>query len=328
MGDQFRSHSQEEGLTLRNHQKPADALDALATMNLVLGSSAMLLAQEKFVEERQRRGERVDPLIAGPVLGGPAPAKPIIEKVLAEADPSRRVGIQSGEGAWLVVWEADKAPSLLLTRLPASQPILLSSPLQLDLLPRPWLQTRLIHLARKLIEMPTIQSTPVYSVLGPKILVDLFVPVWSKITDAMPRYENPLVSYKLLSSSVGEVPPPMSLSEGFTVRLANKDDDYRALAALFQSFSKTTSYPIDSYSAQALTRLSVEQHRVWIFVNTSQTLPGLSLIAGYLLLARETPRSVSISQLYTGRDYRGRGVGEALVRKCVPLYQFSPSYTR
>jgi predicted GNAT family acetyltransferase len=165
--------------------------------------------------------------------------------------------------------------------------------------------------------MSTVKTTPVYSILGPKILVDLFVPVWSKLTGAISKYDKPIVSYKLLSCCVGEGPPPMSLSEGFTVRLANKDDDYRALASLFQSFSKTTSYPIDSYSAQSLTRLSVEQHRVWIFVNTSQTLPGLSLIAGYLLLARETPRSVSISQLYTGRDYRGRGVGEALVRKCV-----------
>jgi hypothetical protein len=122
IGDQFRSFSQEDGIS-RSAQKQAISLDALATMNLVLGSSSMLLAQEKFVEERKKRGERVDPLIAPAAPIAPVtPAAPpgpttttnaIVEKPFVNAEPSRSVGMPGGEGAWLIVWEADKSPSYL-----------------------------------------------------------------------------------------------------------------------------------------------------------------------------------------------------------------------
>lgn len=103
----------------------------------------------------------------------------------------------------------------------------------------------------------------------------------------------------------------------------------QCLTSLFQAYSATLDHFLDDYAARKALTKAISTRSVWIYHVSSQSFPGLTLIAGFLTTERRRrfrhagepgKGSIAITAVYVNESYRGRGVAESLVRTATRYY--------
>ncbi|CAD6565449.1 MAG: hypothetical protein CYPHOPRED_005625 [Cyphobasidiales sp. Tagirdzhanova-0007] len=260
--------------------------------------------------------------------------------------------VQHAPGVWLGMWSGSKLTGtrlleFCLMKLP-SRPLVLSSPIPISLLPTQLLQDRLQRLLSVFLAHPSVPSIPqpFSLIMGPVRLVDAFLHHYNLLHTSMTSGINgsaERTTKPLCHTRANTIPPAVSLSEGFAVRLADDTDDLAKLASLFQAYSATIDHFLDDAAARRALTKAMLNSSVWIYYLSSASLPGLSIIAGFLTTerVRRPPihtqsqgqgkgqgqegdgagrGSAAITAVFTAENYARRGVAESLIRTATRHY--------
>ncbi|EED82651.1 predicted protein [Postia placenta Mad-698-R] len=106
--------------------------------------------------------------------------------------------------------------------------------------------------------------------------------------------------------------PPSSMVHDYPVSLARLSD-VDTLIPLFVEFSSHGPNPVSPETARNIIREGVEARRLWAY----RIREGL---AGYVLVGRETRRTIAIRNVFVLSQYRRKGIAEAMVRTVTRYY--------
>ena len=123
------------------------------------------------------------------------------------------------------------------------------------------------------------------------------------------------ISYATLSSLL----PPSGGSPDGTMSLATLDDlDF--ILPLHLAFARGSPLPAPTTedAAVAYLRLAISPGLTWLYRIRD-------VLAGYLILGRVSPKTISIRNLYVSPEHRRKGIAEAMVRTVTHHYLGVPS---
>jgi predicted GNAT family N-acyltransferase len=180
----------------------------------------------------------------------------------------------------------------------------------------------------------------IYACLGPAPLVSLFSQTWSALCvsddstapvtlQGTYNSPNPCMAYRLRKVKLTHLPATftptsMPLMTGFAVRVADQNDDLKAIAKLLRDYRvEINPSNREHVSYDAMLRdvdAAVKAGHVWVYEVSSRTMAGLRFYPGFLKVGAETETSIALVEIYTGAAWRKRGVAESLIRETVIHY--------
>ena len=223
-----------------------------------------------------------------------------------------------------------------------------------------WILSRPLGVSIAAEEIPEICSTLAYSlpailspsnplsspdllkldkVIGPRALVDDFLKAWSshitslnipnanhpgttlKIEPLDPPYFFSDVSYVTLSTL--PPPSPQFSFEKYTIVVPVDEEEASCLAPLYMEFLAHSPSTATYEEAVSVMKDAIKARRLWYCrYQDSSEEPNLSTkeIAGYVMVGRETPRTIAIRNVFVSSNYRRKGIAEALVRAVTRYY--------
>ncbi|TCD70936.1 hypothetical protein EIP91_000842 [Steccherinum ochraceum] len=154
-----------------------------------------------------------------------------------------------------------------------------------------------------------IDTTTVDQLLGEEVLVNAFLGCWVdhmtglgssvKLLDTMARTR---VAYATLAT----IPEPNpALAHHRMVRPTLSDAE--EIAQLYVQFGGTSPVAGTLERGRGIMAGAIQSRRLWICKDGD-------IIVGFILIARMTPRTVSIKQVFVSPSHRRRGIAEAMVR--------------
>ncbi|KAK7694007.1 hypothetical protein QCA50_003583 [Cerrena zonata] len=183
-------------------------------------------------------------------------------------------------------------------------------------------------LSQKAAITPAILSK-LDKVMGPASLAEPFVRSWvsyinanySARMKAVDRHFSPDISYATLAT----IPPPSSTfsSEKYDIRRAT-EENIEELTPLYRDFSREVWHPNHVVAVEVAVkalRQATGRKQLWFaYHNHPDQQDGSKTAAGFLLLGRETPRTIAIRNMFISPAFRRKGIAEALVRAATRFY--------
>ncbi|CAL1705630.1 unnamed protein product [Somion occarium] len=184
-------------------------------------------------------------------------------------------------------------------------------------------------------------------VIGPESLVDTFLNTWvSHLPSLNPPIHLQLIDPPYFQSrfsyaTIETVPPPSPAfsSEKYDIALASTEEDALELASFYVEFKARGPLPATHEEGLAIMKDAIKGKRLWCCrlkdsLEPSAIFPehkdagitritasaNSSAIAGYVMVGRETPRTIAVRNVYVSPTFRRKGVAEALVRAVTRYY--------
>lgn len=168
--------------------------------------------------------------------------------------------------------------------------------------------------------------------IGPRTLVDDFLTSWSTHVSSLnipnPNHPDLLLKLELLDppyfrsevsyATLDSIPPPSPQffsNEKYHIVRAQGDDEALELAPLFVEFHAVGPDTATLEEGVSVLRDAIKSGRLWYC-----RYHDPAGMAGYIMLGRETPRTVAIKNVFVSANYRRKGIAEALVRAVTRYY--------
>lgn len=163
--------------------------------------------------------------------------------------------------------------------------------------------------------------------MGPASLVEPFIHAWVSHIASSHNVHVKMVDYHLNFEisyvTLATIPTPSSIfsSEKYDIRRAT-ERDIRELASLYIEFKNEVWHqPEAPEKAVQAVQQATSRERLWFVYYKDTNQPhALKTIAGFVLLGRETPRTIAIRNMFVSPAFRRKGVAEALVRAVTRFY--------
>lgn len=151
-------------------------------------------------------------------------------------------------------------------------------------------------------------------VLGPERAVNAFIESWVAFMakrGVQLKTPDPYFHCRTCCATLSTL-SPSSMDHDYPVSLARLSD-VDALIPLFVEFSSHGPNPVSPKTARNIIREGVEARRLWAY----RIREGL---AGYVLVGRETQRTIAIRNVFVLSRHRRKGIAEAMVRMVTRYY--------
>jgi len=237
-----------------------------------------------------------------------------LEWLAQDGDTSGKSG---WERIWLAVWTGEQ---LDLTLASISSGIAICSPMHSASLSASWLSPRLELLAHQLHQHITEGSQPTfYFVRGATALVKPFARLYGAFSGVYP--EDNLLCETLAAhcprARISLDPP--ALPEGHMIRVVELGDEpaLKQLTPLIRAFRSDINGPDAEITQQAAKAAEAGVRFREYSVYVVDDGEGKEKYVGYVRDGRTTQKHAAITNVFTLPHWRGRGIGEALVRAVV-----------
>lgn len=166
-------------------------------------------------------------------------------------------------------------------------------------------------------------------ILGPTLLTKNFLMHWISHLDShynihlklIDRHFDPEVSYATLTTI-----PPLSSDfplKKYDICRATTEEEIIELVPLYIDFTSCVlSRTISTGEASTILEQAMHRKQLWFVYYREDGQPETlkKTISGFLLLARCTPRTIAIKNLYVSPSFRRKGIAEALVCATTRIY--------
>ncbi|KAG9010309.1 hypothetical protein FRB94_010659 [Tulasnella sp. JGI-2019a] len=217
---------------------------------------------------------------------------------------------------WLAVWTTRSQHRTLdiivaLTTGPLGpRPLFIASPHISATLTWAFLRPRIDLLVSEILGLDNVPMERIFSVFGPKPLVQAFATVWSRGAGVLP-IDDPYTSatYRICCPSRLVAAPPQAA--GGEARLATIQDLER-VSELLRQFAEPGPYILTPQTAhqEALAFISAN----CLYVYESRTHAGAPVITSIAVIERTSTNVACVTKLYTADEYRANGFGTRLLR--------------
>ncbi|RPD66466.1 hypothetical protein L226DRAFT_479156 [Lentinus tigrinus ALCF2SS1-7] len=163
-----------------------------------------------------------------------------------------------------------------------------------------------------------IGPSAIDQVSGPEGLVTAFLTAWIALLGSRGRRLHlvaPIFSWAVSYATRASLPPLCSgTSAGGFVTLAAEPDAV-TIAPLHVNFVMTSPWPgtITRDEAVAFLARTISARLTWVYRKDDE-------VAGYAILGRVTPRTISLRNMYVAPQHRRQGIAEAMVRAITRYY--------
>lgn len=152
-------------------------------------------------------------------------------------------------------------------------------------------------------------------VYGPTPLNDALVAAYSSLVPSRGEHveDTPAVARSIISYAIkSTLPPPSPAFSQFPVQLATLEDD-DTLGKMLHDFFASVGVGLTEEQCKGIMHSAIVLGMAW-----ACRVEGI--IAGFCVLGRSTPRTISIKNVYVKPDYRRRGIAETMVRALTRYY--------
>ncbi|KAK7694003.1 hypothetical protein QCA50_003579 [Cerrena zonata] len=178
--------------------------------------------------------------------------------------------------------------------------------------------------------------------IGPRTLVDDFLTSWSNHVTSLniPKPEHPDTPLKLelldppyfysevSYATLDTIPPASSQfsSEKYSILNPADEEEAARLAPLYVEFTAHSPSHATLEEAILVMKDAIKGRRLWyclyneLLENEHSNPNPSSEIAGYVMVGRETPRTIAIRNVFVSSSHRRKGIAEALVRAVTRYY--------
>lgn len=152
-------------------------------------------------------------------------------------------------------------------------------------------------------------------IYGPTSLSDALIAAYASLVPSHGEHveDTPAAARSIISYAVkSTLPPPSAAFSQYPVQLATLEDN-ETLGEMFYAFLTFIGAGVAEEKCKEIMHSSIILGMVW-------TCRVEGAVAGFCVLGRSTPRTISIKNLYVLPDYRRRGIAETMVRALTRYY--------
>lgn len=153
------------------------------------------------------------------------------------------------------------------------------------------------------------------ALFGPQHLVDAFIDAWASEMNATRLHIEalpPAFCSKVTYATLATIPAPSPALAKFQIGLATLAD-VDILTDFYIDFYTVISHVVTLDEARDTMTKSVQLGQIWVCRDEGE-------LAGYCAVARMTPRTSSIRNVYVSPKHRRKGVAEAMTRALTRYY--------